>query len=83
MKRLRKRIREKRKISLSEYFKELKIGEKVAFVPELSIPRNFDRSYIGLIGIVKGKRGKNYVVEVKKGKKTKTIITHAVHLRRV
>jgi large subunit ribosomal protein L21e len=84
MKRLRKRIRQRGKIRLSEYFKELEIGQKVAFMPELSV--GFEREhkrYRGLVGIVKEKRGSCYVVEIKKGNKIKQIIAHPVHLKKI
>jgi large subunit ribosomal protein L21e len=80
MRRLRKSIREKGKVRLSEYFKELKEGDKVAFKPSLEFPCYYHRRYRGLAGKVIGKRGKCYIVEVFKGGKRKLIITHPIHL---
>ncbi len=83
MKRLRGKLRERGKIRLSEYFKELKVGDKVTLTPSVNVPLNYDKSYRGLTGIVKGKQGKYYIVEVKKGNHIKKIITHAIHLKRL
>ncbi|MEM2932808.1 MAG: 50S ribosomal protein L21e [Candidatus Pacearchaeota archaeon] len=87
MKRPRLSLRERGKIRLSEYFKELKPGDRVMLVPTLNAPLftklSYDKSYKGLAGVVKGKRGKCYIVEVKKGSKLKTIITHALHLKKL
>lgn len=83
MKRLRKSLREKGKIRLSEYFKELKEGDKVAFLPSPDFPLNYHKRYRGLTGIVRGFRGKHAIVEVKKDGKTKTIITHPIHLKKL
>lgn len=83
MKRLRKNIREKGKTRLSEYFKELKEGDKVAIVPALEFPLNFHKRYRGLVGTVIGKRGRCYIVEVKKNNKRKLIITYPIHLKRI
>lgn len=83
MKRLRKRIRDRGKVRLSEYFKELKKGDKVVFKPSPDFPIQFHKRYRGLIGIIIGKRGKAYVVEVEKNKKKKIIITYPIHLKKI
>jgi len=83
MKRLRKKLRERGKVRLSEYFKELKEGDKVVFMPSPDFPIPFHKRYRGLTGTVVGKRGRCYVVEVKRNNKKKIIISHAIHLKRI
>ena len=80
----RKKIREKGKIRFSEYFKELKNGEKVSVVRELSIPRGrgFSKSIQGRTGIIEGKKGKCYIVNIKIGREKRFII-HPIHLKKL
>ena len=61
-----KRIRDKGKLKLSQYFKELKKGEKVAIVRDLSKPFNFPSRICGKTGAVTGTQGRFFIVEIKK-----------------
>jgi len=65
----KKKIREKGKIQLSRYFQEFKNGESVAVVREEAIMVNFPKRLQGLTGIVIGKRGRSYLIEIKGNKK--------------
>ncbi len=78
-----KPVREKGKIRLSEYFKELKDGEKVAIVKEQSIPGNFPKRIQGKIGIIESKRGKSYIVRLNDDNQEKRYIVEAIHLKRI
>lgn len=81
---LRKNIRDKGKISVPQYVKVFNIGEKVCFSANTSIQKGmyFPRFH-GLSGIVKKKRGKCYEIEFKDKRKTKTLIVHPIHLKRL
>ncbi|MEM1535222.1 MAG: 50S ribosomal protein L21e [Candidatus Pacearchaeota archaeon] len=87
MKRLSLRLRQRGKLRLSEYFKELSEGDRVCLTPCLNAPPslalNYPKAYRGLTGIIAGKQGKFYIVNVKKGSKIKKIITHPIHLKKL
>jgi len=78
-----RRIRDKGKIKLSNYFKKFKEGERVAVVKDLSARIAFPRRICGKSGKIKGIRGSFYLIELKDGEKTKTFIIHPIHLRRL
>ncbi|MFH1209791.1 MAG: 50S ribosomal protein L21e [archaeon] len=81
---LKKNIRRKGKISLSNYFQKLEIGDRVLFKAEPAIQDGmYYPRYHGKTGIVKEKIGECYKVEIKDGKKDKEFIVHPVHLRKV
>ncbi|MEA3378735.1 MAG: 50S ribosomal protein L21e [Nanoarchaeota archaeon] len=81
---LKKNIRNKGKISISSYFKRYKIGEKVNLLGEPAIQKGFFfPRFKGKIGVIKGKQGACYKVEIKDGKKAKILIVHPVHIRSV
>ncbi|PIN90293.1 50S ribosomal protein L21e [Candidatus Pacearchaeota archaeon CG10_big_fil_rev_8_21_14_0_10_35_13] len=79
----RKRIREKGKIRLSEYFKVLKEGETVAIVRELAERSNVPKRMQGRTGIVKGRRGNAYIVKINDINQEKEYVVKAVHLKRI
>lgn len=79
----RKSIRSRGKVSLSEWFKELKEGERVAVLREHSFQPRFPKRLQGKTGVIIGKRGKSYLVRVKEGNMEKTHIIKAVHLKKL
>jgi len=79
----RKSMKERGKIRLSEYFKELKEGDKVAIKKEKSIKAGFPDRFQGLTGTVVRKQGRSYVVKFKDFKKEKTLIVQPIHLKRL
>lgn len=79
----RKSIREKGKIRLSEYFKELKIGDEVAIVKEPSIAASFPLRIGGRTGIIEGMRGKAYIVKLRDFQQEKRFIVEAIHLKKL
>lgn len=81
--RIRKRIRDKGKIAFSTYFKELKHGDSVALVREMSMPPQFPKRMQGRTGTVIASRGEAYIVEVNDLNKKKQIIAHPVHLKKI
>lgn len=79
----RKNIKERGKVRLSEYFKSLKKGDRVAVKREQSVDASFPKRIQGRTGIIEGKRGSNYVVKLNELKKEKTFIVHPVHLIKI
>ena len=78
-----RRIREKGKIKLSDYFKKFKEGDRIAIVKDLSARIAFPERICGKSGQIKGFRGTYCLIELKDGNKTKTFIIHPIHLRRL
>ena len=79
----RKRIRDKRRIRLSQYFQELKPGDKVAIVKNLSFKASFPPRMQGKTGIIEGKRGRAYIVKLLNGKIHKTLTIKPIHLKKL
>lgn len=79
----RKQIREKGKLRLSKIFQELKEGDKVTMVREHSVPATFPKRMQGRTGLVKGVRGKAYIVEIKDYDEAKTYIVEPIHLKKL
>jgi large subunit ribosomal protein L21e len=78
-----KHIRQKGKIPIAKYLQEFNNGEKVVLKAEPSYQKSlYHQRFHGKIGVVKGKRGRSYIVDIKDFKKIKTIIIHPVHLKR-
>ena len=79
----RKSVRTGGKIKLSEYFKELKDGDRVAIVREHALQPRFPKRIQGRTGVVIGKRGEAYIIRLKDGNKEKIHIIKAVHLKKL
>lgn len=81
---LRKRRRERGKISTTRFLQEFGIGDRVVIKPEPSYHKGIPHQrFMGALGVVKGKRGRSYIVEVKDGKKRKILFLPPVHLKKV
>lgn len=80
----KKSLREKGKLSLSKYFQTFESGEKVCLSIEPSVQKGvyFPR-FLGKTGVVQKKTGTCYEVQIKDFTKSKTIIVHPVHLKRL
>ncbi len=78
-----KRIRDKGKISFSEYFKKLKGGDRVALVQKLGVRSNFPKKMQGKTGEVIEKRGSAYVVQVNDLNLAKKFIVKPIHLKKL
>ena len=78
-----KKVREKGKIKLSEYFKSLEKGDRVSIIREMSLNKNFPDRMQGRTGIVEGKRGKSYVVRIKDINQIKRYIVEPIHLKKL
>ena len=79
----RKPLRTRGKLQLSRYFQELKEGESVAVVRELSINSNFPERLQGRTGKIYGKCGRNYIVKIKDQSKEKTFLIEPIHLKKI
>ncbi len=79
----RKKIRERGKIRFSEYFKELNEGDKVSIVKERSEASSFPKRIQGRTGVVIGKKGKSYIINLKELNKEKIFIIKPIHLKRL
>jgi len=80
---IRKKLREHGKIKLSNYFQEFLDGERVAVVQELAMNPAFPRKIQGRCGVIIGKKGEAYIVNIKDLNKEKTYIVHPAHLRKL
>lgn len=78
-----KQIRERGKIRLSEYFKELKEGDVVAVVKEASLSSNFPKRIQGRTGTIESKRGRAFIVKLKDLNEEKRYIIEPIHLKRL
>ncbi len=70
-------------IGLSQYFKELKPGDKIALVKNASISGAFPRRFSGRTGTVVKKLTKAYEVKFLNGKVYKHLILKPIHLKRI
>lgn len=80
---LRKNIRRKGKISLTKYFQTFKTNDKVQLLAESAVQKGmyFPRFH-GKAGKIIGKQGSCYKIEIKDGKKLKTLLVHPIHLKK-
>ena len=77
---LKKSVREKFKPE--DYVKEFKPGERVLVKIESASHRGMPHPiFKSSVGLVKGKRGRSFVVEVRSGKSLKTITARSEHLK--
>ncbi|PIN74736.1 50S ribosomal protein L21e [Candidatus Woesearchaeota archaeon CG10_big_fil_rev_8_21_14_0_10_37_12] len=80
----RKHPRTKGKISLTKFFTAFKVGDKTILSAEPAVQKNlYHRRFHSRPGVVTGKRGNCYEVQIKDGNQKKLIIVHPVHLRRL
>jgi len=81
---LRKYKKDKGKLSLRKYFQSFNQGDKVQLVLDSAVHEGmFYPCFYGKVGMVTGKRGTCYEVQIFDGSVEKTIITHPIHLKRI
>ena len=79
----RKNLKEKGKLRLSKYFREFKIGDKVAIVREHALNPAFPTRAQGKSGVIEGQRGKAYLVRLMDGNMSKLYILIPAHLKKL
>jgi large subunit ribosomal protein L21e len=78
-----KPIRKKGKLQFSKYFQNLQEGDYVSVIREKSLQARFPKRLQGKTGIIRGKRGKVYIVKVKDGNKEKKFLIEPIHLKKI
>ncbi len=79
----RKQIRTRGKLKLSRYFQNLKNGDSVAVISEISLNPQFPKRLQGRTGKVKRKMGKSYVINIKDQDRKKEFIIKSIHLKKI
>ena len=79
----RKKAKTHGKLSLSQYFKEFKEGDRVAIVREQSLNPAFPKRIQGNSGVVVGKKGSACVLKVYDRNELKTYVIKPMHLRKL
>lgn len=78
---LKKRVRE-RGISLSKFLQDFEIGQKVVIDIEPASQKGMPHPrYQGRSGVVIGRRGRAFLVQIRDGSKFKTLISRPEHLK--
>jgi large subunit ribosomal protein L21e len=78
-----KNARNRGKISLSTYFQNLKAGDPVAVIKDVSIASSFPLRLQGRTGNIIEKRGRAYIVKIKDQNKEKRFIIEPIHLKKI
>ncbi len=81
---LKKDNKEKGKLSLSKFFQQVEIGNKVCLKAEPAYQKGmYLPRFHGKIGVVKSKKGRCYEVLIKDMNKEKIVVVHPVHFKKV
>jgi len=81
---LRKKPRDRGKISITRALQEFKEGERVNIVIDPSIHKGMPHiRFHGQTGKILGKQGNSYMVSINDGNKNKSLVIKPEHLRRV
>jgi large subunit ribosomal protein L21e len=79
---LSKRIRERGIFSASKVIQNFEPGSRTTILIDPSVPKGQPHHrYHGKTGIIREKRGRAYVVEIRDGGSTKSIISRPEHLK--
>ena len=78
-----KSIREKGKLGLSKIFANIKPGDKVALIRNLSFSRSFPERYQGKTGVVMKAEGDALIVKIKDGNREKLFSAKKIHLKKL
>lgn len=80
----RKNVRDRGKISITNFFQKYIEGDKVVLKAETAYQKAiYPSKFHGKSGVVKAKRGNCYEVEIKDFNKAKMLVVHPVHLKRI
>ncbi len=78
-----KKIRTRGKVKLSELYRNLKAGDKVALARNLSEKLCFPIRMEGRTGTIEGKRGNAYIIKLNDFNEEKRFIIKPEHLRKM
>jgi len=79
----RKHPRTRGKISLTKYFMPYEVGDLAILTAEPAVQKNiYHVRFHGITGLVTGKRGACYELQIQDGGKQKMLIVHPVHLKK-
>ncbi|MBI5872063.1 50S ribosomal protein L21e [archaeon] len=79
---LKKHYSKAGKISIRDYVQEFRVNETVVLKPEAGIHKGMPHQrYFGMHGIIEGKQGRCYKVNIKNGNRKKLLVIHPVHLK--
>jgi large subunit ribosomal protein L21e len=79
----KKNVKDKGKISIRNYLQTFKEGDKVLLKAEPAKQNGmYFRRYHGKTGVIIGKQGTNYKINIKDNDKTKQVLVHPVHLKK-
>ena len=82
MRRTREKFRKLKRVPVNRFIGQFNKGDKVVIDIESSSTKGMPFSrFQGLSGNIIGKRGRSYLVEIKDGNKSKTIIANPEHLK--
>jgi len=76
-------VRARGKLPLSQYFKKLQIGDKVAVIVQQSTPSAYPKRIIGKSGVITGSRGTSMIVRLSDGNLSKQFIIKPIHLKKL
>nr|MBA4404711.1 50S ribosomal protein L21e [Nanoarchaeum sp.] len=80
---LKKKVRTRGKISIRRYLQVFKDGDKVYLVAEPSMQDGlYHLRFHAKSGVIVGKQGCSYYVNIMDGDKKKKLLIHPVHLKR-
>ena len=72
------------KVSVNDIMREFAIGDCVQVIIDSSYHSGLpNKSFQGLSGIVVGRRGMDFKIELKKGNQDQIVFTNAVHLKKL
>ena len=81
---MRKRVREKGKLGLNRLLANYERGERVVIKIDPAVHKGIPhKRYQGKVGVVVGKRGRAYLLDIPFKRKVKTIITTPEHLKKL
>jgi ribosomal protein L21E len=76
-------VRARGKLPLSQYFKKLKNGDKVAVIVQQSTPSAYPKRIVGKSGVIIGSRGTSMIVKISDGNLPKQYIIKPIHLKKL
>lgn len=79
----KKSVRTRGKIKLSRYFQNLKEGDSVAVISDVSLHPAFPKRLQGRTGTVQKRIGKSYLINMNDQNKEKKFIIQAIHLKKI